>query len=74
MFLERFLVKFKQRTPIDPQFKIHTIQGCSTAKDAKEKTIEHEKAILIEAIFGVTYLEFGFQNLVRILPHVQYPA
>lgn len=44
-----------------------------TAKDAKEKTIEHEKATLVEAIFGVIYLEFGFQNLVRILPQVQYP-
>ena len=44
-----------------------------TTKDAKEKTIEQEKATLVEAIFGVIYLEFGLQHLVRILPHVQYP-
>ena len=42
-----------------------------TAKDAKEETIEHEKATLVEAIFKVIYLEFGFQDLIRILPHVQ---
>lgn len=42
-----------------------------TELDAKIKTIEHEKATLVEAIFGVIYLEFGFDELIRILLLIQ---
>ncbi|MHA2227395.1 MAG: ribonuclease III domain-containing protein [Candidatus Hodarchaeales archaeon] len=44
-----------------------------TAQEAKEKTIQHEKGTLVEAIFGVIYMEFGVEHVVRVLPHVQYP-
>ena len=44
-----------------------------SAKDAKEKNVQHEKGTLVEAIFGVIYMEFGVEKVVRILPHVQYP-
>ena len=37
----------------------------------KPETIIHEKATLIEAIYGVIYLEFGFDELIRTLPHIQ---
>jgi len=40
-------------------------------KEAKKETIEHEKATLIEAIYGVIYLEFGFEELIRTLPLIQ---
>ena len=44
-----------------------------SVKDAKEKSIQHEKATLVEAIFGVIYIELGIESVVRILPQVQYP-
>ena len=40
-------------------------------KNAKPKTIEHEKGTLIEAIYGVIYLEFGFVELIRTIPLIQ---
>ena len=42
-----------------------------TELDAKIKTIEHEKATLVEALYGVIYLEFGFDELIRTLPLIQ---
>ena len=39
--------------------------------NAKEKTIEHEKATLVEAIYGVIYLEFGYEELTRTLLLIQ---
>lgn len=44
-----------------------------SAKDAKEKTIQHEKGTLVGAIFGVIYMEFDLKHVVRILPQVHYP-
>ena len=38
---------------------------------AKEKSIIHEKGTLIEAIYGIIYLEFGFEVLLRTLPLIQ---
>ncbi|MHA1149205.1 MAG: ribonuclease III domain-containing protein [Promethearchaeota archaeon] len=40
-------------------------------KSAKPKTIQHEKGTLIEAIYGVIYLEFGFEELIRTIPLIQ---
>jgi dsRNA-specific ribonuclease len=51
-------------------YRLIRLKGHST-KSAKEKTITHEKATLIEAIFGVIYLEFGFEELVRVVPMIQ---
>jgi ribonuclease-3 len=39
--------------------------------NAKVKTIEHEKATLVEAIYGVIYLEFGYDELIRTLAFIQ---
>ena len=39
--------------------------------NAKLKTIQHEKATLVEAIYGVIYLEFGFEELLRVIPLIQ---
>lgn len=44
-----------------------------TKKESKIETIVHEKATLVEAIYGVIYLEFGFEELVRLVPMIQYP-
>ncbi len=44
-----------------------------SVKDAKEKSIQREKGTLVEAIFGVIYIELGVESVVRILPQVQYP-
>ena len=46
-------------------------QKIPTEESAKEETIIHEKGTLVEAIFGVIYLEFGFDELIRILPLMQ---
>ena len=40
-------------------------------KNAKPKTIQHEKGTLVEAIYGVIYLEFGFEELIRTIPLIQ---
>jgi len=40
-------------------------------RNAKPKTIQHEKGTLIEAIYGVIYLEFGFEELIRTIPLIQ---
>ncbi len=40
-------------------------------KNAKPKTIQHEKGTLVEAIYGVIYLEFGFEELIRTVPLIQ---
>ena len=37
----------------------------------KGDKIEHEKGTLVESIFGVIYLEFGYSELLRIIPHIQ---
>lgn len=37
----------------------------------KEATVEHEKATLVEALFGVIYLELGFDELLRTVPFIQ---
>jgi dsRNA-specific ribonuclease len=38
---------------------------------AKPETIIHEKGTLVEAIIGVIYLEFGYEELLRIIPVIQ---
>ncbi|MHA1891353.1 MAG: ribonuclease III domain-containing protein [Promethearchaeota archaeon] len=42
-----------------------------TKQAAKEKTILHEKGTLVEAIYGIIYLEFGFEELMRLVPLLQ---
>lgn len=42
-----------------------------TEYQSLNEKIEHEKATLVEAIFGVIYLEFGFKEVLRILPLIQ---
>ena len=44
-----------------------------TKKESKIETIVHEKATLVEAIYGVIYLEFGFEEFVRLVPMIKYP-
>ncbi len=44
-----------------------------TKTQSKPETIEHEKATLVEAVYGVIYLEFGFEELIRIVPLIKYP-
>ncbi|MFX1502325.1 MAG: ribonuclease III domain-containing protein [Promethearchaeota archaeon] len=39
--------------------------------EAKEETIIHEKATLVESILGVIYLEFGLEILLRVVPLIQ---
>lgn len=36
-----------------------------------KKATEHEKATLIEALYGVIYLELGFEAISRVVPHIQ---
>ena len=43
----------------------------STEEDAKQETITHEKATLVESILGVIYLEFGLEVLLRVIPLMQ---
>ncbi|MFX0103714.1 MAG: hypothetical protein ACFFCS_29400 [Candidatus Hodarchaeota archaeon] len=38
---------------------------------AKKETIEHEKATFVEALYGVIYLEFGFEELLRTVTFIQ---
>jgi len=40
-------------------------------KNAKPKIIQHEKGTLIEGIYGVICLEFGFEELIRTIPLIQ---
>jgi len=40
-------------------------------KKTKNKTIIHEKGTLVESLYGVIYLEFGLENLIRLLPFIQ---
>ena len=42
-------------------------------ENSQNSTIDHEKATIVEAIFGVIYLEFGFQKISSTLPLIQYP-
>jgi ribonuclease-3 len=43
----------------------------STAGSPKMETIIHEKGTLVEAIFGVIYLELGFNEVLRVVPTIQ---
>ena len=52
------------------EFRLNRINDPSE-KNAKAKTIQHEKGTLVEAIYGVIYLEFGFEELIRTLPLIQ---
>ena len=40
-------------------------------KNAKPKTIQREKGTLVEVIYGVIYLEFGFEELIGTIPLIQ---
>lgn len=46
-------------------------QKILTENNAKEETVIHEKGTLVEVIYGVIYLEFGFDELIRTLPFIQ---
>ncbi len=52
------------------EFRLNRLNDPSE-KNAKPKTIQHEKGTLVEAIYGVIYLEFGFEELIRIIPLIQ---
>ncbi|MHA1672446.1 MAG: ribonuclease III domain-containing protein [Promethearchaeota archaeon] len=45
----------------------------STPNDEKIKpeTILHEKGTLVEAIYGVVFLEFGFERVAQLIPFIQ---
>lgn len=43
----------------------------TTEDDAKQDTVIHEKATLVESILGVIYLEFGQKVLLRVVPLIQ---
>jgi len=51
-------------------FRLNRIKDPSE-KNSKPKTILHEKGTLVEAIYGVIYLEFGFEELIRTIPLIQ---
>jgi len=52
------------------EYRLNRLNDLSE-KNAKPKTIQHEKGTLIESIYGVIYLEFGFEVLVRTTPLLQ---
>jgi len=52
------------------EFRLNRLNDPSE-KNANPKTIQHEKGTLIEAIYGVIYLEFGFEELIRTIPLIQ---
>ena len=51
-------------------YRLNRLKDPSELK-AKVETINHEKGTLVEAIYGVIYLEFGFEELLRTLPLIQ---
>ena len=52
------------------EYRLNRLNDLSE-QNAKPKTIQHEKGTLIESIYGVIYLEFGFEVLVRTIPLIQ---
>ncbi len=52
------------------EFRLNRLHDPSE-KNSKPKTIQHEKGTLVEAIYGVIYLEFGFEELIRTIPLIQ---
>lgn len=52
------------------EFRLNRINDPSE-KNTKPKTIQHEKGTLVEAIYGVIYLEFGFEELIRTILLIQ---
>ncbi len=52
------------------KFRLNRLNDPSE-KNRKPKTIQHEKGTLVEAIYGVIYLEFGFEELIRTIPLIQ---
>ncbi len=52
------------------EFRLNRLHDPSE-KNAKPKTIQHEKGTLVEAVYGVIYLEFGFEELIRTIPLIQ---
>lgn len=49
------------------EFRLNRLNDPSE-RNAKSKTIQHEKGTLIETIYGIIYLEFGFEELIRTIP------
>ena len=52
------------------EFRLNRIYD-SSEKNAKTKTIQHEKGTSIKAIYSVKYLEFGFEELIKTIPLIQ---
>ncbi len=50
--------------------RLNRLKGVIT-EEAKEETIIHEKATLVESVLGVIYLEFGLDVLLRVVPLIQ---
>ncbi len=52
--------------------ELHDLRLCKygdpSEQDIKEKTLNHEKGSLVEAIIGVIYLESGLEEVERIVP------
>lgn len=63
------LAKFCDRLGLF-EYKISRVDDKSSSK-SKEETIKHEKGTLVEAIFGVIYLEHGLEELGKIIPILQ---
>jgi len=38
----------------------------------KKETINHEKATLVEALFGVIYLEYDFEGILKMIPIITH--
>jgi len=53
-------------------YRLHKLKQ-PTKHQSKPGTVDHEKATLVEAIYGVVYLEFGFEKLAQIVPMIEYP-
>ncbi|UYP48597.1 hypothetical protein NEF87_004882 [Candidatus Lokiarchaeum ossiferum] len=52
------------------EHRIKRVHEGTTAPNNSKKII-HEKGTLVEAIFGVIYLEMGFEEVLRVIPSIQ---
>ncbi|MHA1975011.1 MAG: ribonuclease III domain-containing protein [Candidatus Hodarchaeales archaeon] len=52
------------------EFQLQRLQD-PTKANAKDKTLEHEKGTLVEALLGVIYLENGYNGVLKAVPYLK---
>jgi dsRNA-specific ribonuclease len=52
------------------EYRLHRYNS-GTEPESDSDTLIHEKGTLIESLFGVIFIEFGFDELTRIIPKIQ---